>query len=688
MNATKFSVNERDTATPLVSPPDLRLPGRQVHLDFHTSPLIAGVGSEFNAEEFADRFAEAKVNSVTVFAKCHHGLSYYPTTVGHIHPGLTRLDLLGEMIEALHRRDIRAPIYFSVAWDEWAAQFRPEWCQLRHDGSVAAMRVVNDRGVLQPGGWKFLCFQHPGYREYLEAQVREVLDMYAVDGLFFDILFLDQGACWNEASVRLREERHLMEIDESTRLRLEVLEVNSFVEHFTSLVRAQVPQASIFYNTSSSFLDSTFGSRSRQKFFTHWEIESLPSGQWGYYHFPRQARQTREWGQPWLGMTGRFQKMWGDFGGIKPQPALEFECFRSQAHGGGNSVGDQLPPRGRLELAAYDLIGAVYAKCEAVESFYEGSNSLPEAAILLPSWPGGDGTAACKSEEGAVLMSEEAHYDCAVLDDADELHRFPVLILPDSVRMSPRLLPKLRAYYEEGGKLILSHRSGFDPDGKWALDFLPFQPVGESRNAPTFWRIDPAFSPENSGTDRVFYEAGMNVRPKTCAEILVDRVLPYFQRTDVSFCSHFHAPPQPKSDDFPAVLAGPQFVYFADPIFREYRQTGNIVVRDLWKCAMRRLVGEPLAGAGLPTTVLCVPRQRGHNLLLTLLHYVPVRKALDIDVIEERMGFAGLDLRLPSSVGVVVEFPTGRALTRISDGLFSLPDVKGRLLLEVPDFFA
>lgn len=61
-------------------------------------------------------------------------------------------------------------------------------------------------------------------------------------------------------------------------------------------------------------------------------------------------------------MTGRFQKMWGDFGGIKPQAALEFECFRAQALDGANSVGDQLPLRGVLDPDAYVLIGAVYAQ--------------------------------------------------------------------------------------------------------------------------------------------------------------------------------------------------------------------------------------------------------------------------------------------------------------------------------------
>jgi hypothetical protein len=84
---------------------------------------------------------------------------------------------------------------------------------------------------------------------------------------------------------------------------------------------------------------------------------------------------------------------------------------------------------------------------------------------------------------------------------------------------------------------------------------------------------------------------------------------------------------------------------------------------------------------------LCVPRRRGRDLLLTLLHYVPLRKALDIDVIEERMSFAGESLDLPANAKTVRVFGTGETLPVNSDGSFILPVTKGRLLLEVPEFF-
>jgi hypothetical protein len=102
------------------------LPTRQVHLDFHTPPSIPDLLVDFDAAAFADTMHAARVNSVTVFAKCHHGMSYNPTAVGQPHPYLRGRDLLGEMIEAPNQRGICTPIYYTVGWEERLAHLRPE----------------------------------------------------------------------------------------------------------------------------------------------------------------------------------------------------------------------------------------------------------------------------------------------------------------------------------------------------------------------------------------------------------------------------------------------------------------------------------------------------------------------------------------------------------------------------------
>src|SRR5579875_2113609 len=193
----------------MIDPANIRQRSRQVHLDFHTSPLIPDVAADFDPDTFAQSFVDAHVNSVTIFAKCHHGMCYYPTRTGTRHPTLQRHDLLGDMIEALHRRNIRAHIYTTVAWEEDVSDRFPSWRQMKRDGRFARLEFAHDNKTPNPGGWRFNNFLHPDYQDYIEAHVRELLENYPIDGLFFDILFFDRDACWSDASMKFRHEHNL-----------------------------------------------------------------------------------------------------------------------------------------------------------------------------------------------------------------------------------------------------------------------------------------------------------------------------------------------------------------------------------------------------------------------------------------------------------------------------------------------
>jgi hypothetical protein len=116
------------------------IPARQVHLDFHTSELIPNVGARFSKKQWQKALRLGHVNSINIFAKCHHGWSYYPTKIGNAHPTLKR-DLLGEQIAACHEIGVKAPIYFTVGWSANDAETHPEWCARHKDGSLAACNV-------------------------------------------------------------------------------------------------------------------------------------------------------------------------------------------------------------------------------------------------------------------------------------------------------------------------------------------------------------------------------------------------------------------------------------------------------------------------------------------------------------------------------------------------------------------
>ena len=82
---------------------------RQVHLDFHTSPAVPGVGESFNKEEGQRIIKLGHVDSITVFSKCHHGYSFHPSKVNEMHPTL-KFDLLKAQLDACAEIGVKAPV--------------------------------------------------------------------------------------------------------------------------------------------------------------------------------------------------------------------------------------------------------------------------------------------------------------------------------------------------------------------------------------------------------------------------------------------------------------------------------------------------------------------------------------------------------------------------------------------------
>jgi hypothetical protein len=663
------------------------VPNRQIHLDFHNSPAISDLGADFDATVFAAEAAAAGAQSITLFAKCHHGMCYYPTHCGTHHPALKGRDLLGEQIEALHRLGIRCPLYLTVGLEEQAAHAHLEWRQLTREGhSIRARPTLGDD--LLAGGWYFMNWLHPDYHELIETHVRELLDNYDVDGIFFDIVVFDPAGGWSPKAAEFRLAKGLHSDEPGIFDRFLVAAQQRFANHFTRLIRNATRTACVFYNAAAVLTtESGKGIRIRAREQTHFEIESLPTGHWGYHHFPRIARFVAGMDSPWIGQTGRFQKGWGDFGGIKPVPALEYECFRTQALGGAIGVGDQLPPRGRFDPDAIKLIGKVFQKVEAAEPFYAGAEPWFDIGVFAAGSPGCDWPMIQRSESGAVMLCQRSRRNPVLLDDAAAFESLPAVILPDDVRVSDALAKRLRDYYENGGKLVLSFRSGFDEADNWKLGFLPFRPITRSGFRPTYWRTSPDLCERWSRSERVVYSEGMNTHLEAGAEVLVQRVLPCFQRTDAQFSSHFQAPPRLEADANPALIAGERFLYFADPLFREFRQSGQIYIGDIWCECLHKLLGAPLLDVDLPPSIEAMPMRKGDDLHLTLLRYLPARKALEIDIIDESLPFDGEFLSFSRPLKKLTRFPEGRELEHVVGKGYRLGGY-GRLLLQASGYFS
>ena len=163
---------------------------RQIHLDFHTSEQIAGVADEFDARGFAETLRAAHVNSVTLFARCHHGMIYYDSKRDpeRVHPGLGGKDLLRMQIDACRAAGIRTPVYTSVQWDAYSAKTHPEWVSRDAEGRAVGEGFGKVQRPFEAGFYSTMCLNTP-YRDFLRGHIEEILDTFdPVDGLFLDIV--------------------------------------------------------------------------------------------------------------------------------------------------------------------------------------------------------------------------------------------------------------------------------------------------------------------------------------------------------------------------------------------------------------------------------------------------------------------------------------------------------------------
>lgn len=608
---------------------------RQIHLDFHTGPDIPDVGVDFDARAFARTMKEAHVDSVTLFAKCHHGHLYYNTKRPERHPGLSKsLNLLGEQVEALHRESIRAPIYLSVQCDEYAANTYPQWRATQPDGAA-----VKSGGVFAPA-WQILDMSSP-YQDFLAEQTQEVLNLFKpVDGIFFDLCW-DQPSCSSYAIAGMVR-RNLNPEKEEDRTRYMHDVAIAYMKRFHGMVRAGSANASIYFNSRP-----LHNLAEEVKYLEQVEIEALATGGWGYMYFPVNVRFARTFGKPYMGMTARFHKSWADFGGLKPAAALEYETLQSLAHGAGCSIGDQLHPRGVLDAATYQLIEPVYRQVEKLESYVRGSKPLTQIGVV-PVFPG-VAQAVTRNSDGVVRLLQQLRHQFDFVSEKSRWSDYELLILPDAVEVDARMASKLKAYVKQGGKLLATGRSGLSADGtQKVLDVLPVTPKGWSEYLETYFEFVRPVPADVPNARHVMYERGIRAVANKGVKSLAQVVDPYFQRAWNHFSSHFQTPDN-NLTQFTAAVVHESIGYIPYPLFTAFASHGNYPYRLLLREVLNRLLPDPILTANGPTGLETSVAKQGSRTLVHLLFYPSERRTPTLDIIEDVLPIYGIDVTLKLS---------------------------------------
>lgn len=636
---------------------------RQIHLDFHYSSQIDRIGVEFNKEEFQRTLLDASVDSITLFATCHHGWSYYRTAVGEIHPKLD-FDLLKAQYDACLEVDVNVQLYLSVeinnrCWDE-----HPEWRQVNPDGTYK----FSDNIFLPR--FRYLCLNTP-YVDLLCGQIKELATTFPdAGGVFMDIV--GQGPCCCNSCFAQMRQQGMNPADELTRIRFAKQVLKGYYERTCETLRNASQSMGIFHNSGHI----SRGRRDILKYFTHLELESLPTGGWGYDHFPLSAKYAQQLGMEYVGMTGKFHTTWGEMGGCKHPNALRYECAAMLANGARCSIGDHPQPGAHLDPATYTNIGGVYGEVRRKEPWCKGSKQIADIALLSAQALGvGDTGRENPPDTGAARFLLEEHLLFDVVDRNVDFSPYKMLILPDLIAVDANLHSCLNSYVNQGGKLVLSGDSGKNGNGVFVFD-VGAEFHGESEFELDYILPHPEFRPDFIGAPLVMYWRSNRIKV-TDGISLGDVYDPYFNRTWEHFSGHQHAPSRPIPSPYACGVCKGNILYFAHPIFSSYYQVGAVAQRQYMAKAIRHLLADDVTiTTNLPSTARVAlteqPDQCRHILHLLYANTIKrganmgaqggaISRSTEIELIEELLPLhdVQVELKVAGDIGKVTLEPQG-----------------------------
>ncbi len=644
---------------------------RQVHLDFHTSEFVP-VGNNFSKEQFQAALRAGHVDSITVFSKCHHGWSYHPTEANEMHPQLS-FDLLGAQLEACKEINVNAPVYISAGFDEKDFLRHPEW-RYKHSPDKDDNEEYENEAHFH-----LLCF-NTGYLDVLCKQIEEVMVKYNPCGIFLDII--SPKVCYCEKCQTDMKNLGLDIENEDDRQKFAKMTFYKYAEATNNAVRKHSDTATIFHNSGHipkgdhNFINSN----------THLELESLPTGGWGYDHFPLSAAYVRTLGdKEYLGMTGKFHHSWGEFGGFKHPNALIYETSLSIANGAGCSIGDQMHPLSEMNMATYGLIGKAYSLVEQKEPWINGAVNVADIAVLSAEAITGDRDVKADTGANRMLLEENLLYN--FIDETMDFSAYKLLVLPDVEITSEKTIEKIKDYIAKGGKIIASAKSLIKND-KFSID-IGAEYKGENEFNPTY--LIPCYETANGVTEYVMRCNFYKFDADGCESVAFMQN-PYFNRTLEHFCSHAHTPNNPE-ENFTGAFINGNIAYIGWDIFSAYAEHGHICFKELFSEIINRMIGNDLTiNVDIPDkAVVTYTRQENEkrNILHLLFAHTTVR-GISTEVIEDTVPLFNVNcsvkyLNKPSRIatmpdGVELDFTYSNGYAK-----FTVPQVNIHQMVEITD---
>ena len=423
-----------------------------LHFDLHPQETDTSLGADVSEANIRGLLTRVKPDYVQYDCKGHAGWTGYPTAVGWASPGIVK-DSLAVWRKATRDLGVGLFIHYSGVWDTKAVKEHPDWARLGPDGK----RDPNVTSVFGPYVDKLLI-----------PQLEEVTAKYGLDGVWAD------GECWAAqldyspaALAAWREQTGYRYAPKSKKDGLWLAWKNfnrrafeRYLNHWVDALHGSNPALQL----TSNWMYTTFAPKPVEAKLDFLSGDYSPS--LSVDRARVEARYLASTGMPWDLMAWGFDKGQGLGWSLKPAKHLEQEAAVVLMQGGGFQIYHTPTRSGYIVEPIIRQEAALAEFCRARQEASHKSASVPQVALLLSSesyWevsdnvfvPPGD---AYTELEGTLHALLNLHYSVDILAEhqlGPRLHDFPLVVVPDSHKLTPEFRKALTDDVGQGGNLLL-----------------------------------------------------------------------------------------------------------------------------------------------------------------------------------------------------------------------------------------
>ncbi len=574
-----------------------------------------------------DQLAATGADGLMLYVQSHTGLCLWPTVTGQQHRALAGTDPVARVLERAEHHGLPACAYYSVQFNNWAAQRHPDW-RLQ-----PAAEALIGGGLLQRARYGLCCLNHPDYRRFVFDQLAEVVTGYAFDAVFFDMLW------WMSVCVcRHCRERCLAETGRALPETIDWFDPGwcrfqaareRWVAEFAIAIREHVrrlrPGTDVYLNFALGLANWTRGVG-----FASAQGHDFLGGDF-YGGAAEQLLVSRLMlnlspGQPVEFMTTVAANL-AEHEQLKPARTLALQNLTATAFGAAFLMIAALDPDGGINPAALercrdgfaqarpflDCVGgepvediAVHCSDASKMSFTDNGKPLAEAPFDTPfEYPH------LKALTGVCAKLQRAHLPFGVITRRQlaDLSRYRVVVLPDVLRMDQGEVSAIREYVRGGGRVYASaHTSLTGSGGTRHRDFALAEVFGchfQQTETGLMVHLEPAagIGPDALAGQRMLSHwvgperqpAVLRVTGDPDAEVLMRLNLPYGYpgrgSLDGNDWASIHSSPPWQSTAYPGVVrnrfGSGQAVYSAATL-----EAGDSAAHEALFVHLVRLLGE------------------------------------------------------------------------------------------------